>query len=286
MLEKIKYVNHIGEEISFGSGNGIYVNYNDLRDFKYVLSTNNNRIRGAKRSQVVTKKLPIVISVKENEDEIKNNLYEIFAKDTVNNKYGRIYIGDCYYECFMSGSKKADYLISKGYLKVDIDVSTDRPYWIREIISKDFDPEGITTNVVGKAVVGYACVSGSVEDIIPESIYDDETKGASIKNTHFTECDCEIIIYGEAENPYITIGENVYNIKVDVAAGERLRINTKRKEIILIHANGTEENVFMYRNKENNPYEKIKTGFNRVLWNGDFAISVTLFEERDEALWI
>ena len=30
-------------------------------------------------------------------------------------------------------------------------------------------------------------------------------------------------------------------------------------------ADGTEENVFMYRNKENNPYEKIKTGFNKKI---------------------
>lgn len=287
MLEKCYYTNHLGETIVFGHESGIYLNYNDLRDFQYALSSNNNRIRNVKRTQIVTKKLPIVISVsQEDADEIKNNLYETLAKDSLNNKYGRIYIGDCYYQCFMSGSKKSEYLISKGYLKLDIEMATDRPYWIREIASKDFDPEGIITNTVGSAVVGYACVSGSPEEIIPGTIFDDETKGASLTNTHFTDCDCEIVVYGAAENPYIMIGENVYNINVDIASGQKLKIGTKTKEIKLIESDGTETNVFMYRNKEHEAFEKVKMGFNRVLWNGSYAFTITLLEERDEALWI
>lgn len=287
MLEKCYYINHLGEKIVFGPESGIYLNYNDLRDFSFAVTSNSNRIKSLSRTQIVAKKLPLVIAIdSEGADEIKNKLYETLAKDSVNNKYGRIYIGECYYQCFMTGNKKSDYLIKKGYLKIDLEMSTDRPYWVREIVSKDFDPDGIITNRVGYAVVGYARVSGSPEEIIPGTIFDDETKGASITNTHFTECDCEIIVNGPAENPYIMIGANVYNIDVDVASGQQLKINTKTKEIKLINNTGAETNVFMYRNKEHDAFEKIKMGYNRVLWNGSYTITITLLEERDEALWI
>lgn len=43
MLEKVKFVNHIQEEMSWGEY-GIYINSNDLHDYSWDYTSNNNRI--------------------------------------------------------------------------------------------------------------------------------------------------------------------------------------------------------------------------------------------------
>ena len=41
-------------------------------------------------------------------------------------------IGDYYLQCYITASKKTDYLIRKGYMRISLEISTDRTYWVRE----------------------------------------------------------------------------------------------------------------------------------------------------------
>lgn len=278
-------MNHLGEWFNFGSESGVYVNYNDLRDFQFSVDSNSNRIRKLSRNQIVSKTLPLVIFTdSEKADEIKNRLYEIMAKDSVKTSYGRIYIGRCYYQCYMSGSEKSNYLNSKGETNISIELSTDQPYWIREV-RKDFDPSNLeVTNRVGEARVGYAMVSGIPQNA-PDGTLDDATIGAVLENTFWDSCDCDILIYGPAENPYVMIGNNVYSVSVNVPKGYILQINTKLKQIWLYDHNMQPSNVFNLRNKKYNTFQKVSAGYNRVVWNGTYKIAITLLEERDEPIW-
>ena len=285
MLERCSYMNHLGEWFNFGSESGVYVNYNDLRDFQFSVDSNSNRIRKLSRNQIVSKTLPLVIFTDpEKADEIKNRLYEIMAKDSVKTSYGRIYVGRCYYQCYMSGSEKSNYLNSKEETNINIELSTDQPYWIREV-RKDFDPSNLeVTNRVGEARVGYAMVSGIPQNA-PDGTLDDASIGAVLENTFWDSCDCDILIYGPAESPYVMIGNNVYSVNVSVPDGQILQINTKLKQIWLYNENMQPSNVFDLRNKRYNTFQKVPAGYNRVVWNGTYKIAITLLEEWDEPIW-
>ena len=90
MLEKIRFVNHIQEEMSWGEC-GIYVNSNDLHDYSWDFTSDNNKISSFNKG-IVSKAIPIIICC-DSEDEglmLKNRLLEITEKDVLALEHGRL----------------------------------------------------------------------------------------------------------------------------------------------------------------------------------------------------
>ena len=96
MLEKIKFINHIQEEMSWGEG-GIYVNSNDLHDYSWDFTSDNNKISSFHKG-IVTKTIPVIICCTSEREGImlKNRLLEITEKDVLALEHGRIVIGNYY----------------------------------------------------------------------------------------------------------------------------------------------------------------------------------------------
>lgn len=109
---------------------------------------------------------------------------------------------------------------------------------------------------------------------------------AQIINRGLTEQEAQIIIYGPATSPEITIGDNSYAVNCTVEEGDILTIDTKAKTIILRRADGTEENMFSLREPRTDFFRKIAVGSNPILWDGSFGMDVILFEERSTPEWI
>ena len=59
MFEQIKFMNHINEVMEWGK-NGIFVNYNDLHDYSWDFTSDNNKISSFKMG-IVKKTIPIII---------------------------------------------------------------------------------------------------------------------------------------------------------------------------------------------------------------------------------
>ena len=73
MLEQLKYVNHLGEEIEFGK-EGFYVNASDLYDFTWTVDSANDRISSFSRT-TQTRNLPVRIACASRADGIlKRNM--------------------------------------------------------------------------------------------------------------------------------------------------------------------------------------------------------------------
>lgn len=273
MLEKLKYINHLGEEIQFGSG-GIYVNSNDLHDFSWAITAKNDLI-AAFRKGIVKKSLPVQIVCNSEEEGIaaRNMLYEIMEKDVLAMQYGKIVIGDYYLKCYVTESKKSEYLTKKRIMQVTLGIQTDKPFWTREALTE----------------FGYGH-SGLEEGLDYNNDFDyDYTSnllGQMLKNKNFAESDFRLRIYGAATNPKITIGGHDYEVFVEFLSNEYLEIDSKAKTIILTHRDGTKENCFNKRNKESYIFEKIKAGINLVASNGDFKFDAIILEERGEPKWI
>lgn len=273
MLERFNYTNHMNETLEFGK-NKLFANENDLRDFTWEIKSKNDRISGFKKG-IVSKTIPIIMKCDNEKEgfELRNRLFEVFEKDVLTKKHGRIIIGDFSMKCFVTESKKAEYLIHGSYMRITVKVTTDFPYWCKENsttfnygsgskgknldFKRDF-PSDYTSNLVGKV----------------------------LKNTGIGETNFKINIYGACINPKITVGGHVYGVDVTVGVNEYLTIDSQAKKIILTHSDGTQENCFKYRKRDFYIFQKIRPGTFNVSANADYKFEIILLEERSEPLWI
>ena len=273
MLESLKYKNHINEVIDFGAI-GIYVNESDLRDYEWTVIQKNNKIASLSYG-VVKRSLPVVIMCSSVEEGIaaKNKLFEVTEKDALAMQPGKIIIGNYYFQCYVTRSKKSDYLINKRYLKAELTLVSDRPYWVRET-QLTFNKQSASAEA---AYLDY-----------PFDYAFDYSNGSTaqnLNNTGFVDTSFKIIIYGACTNPRITIGSHVYQVNTKVEAGELLTIDSTTKKIYLTASDGTRTNKFNSRSKESYIFEKIKPGLNSVLWDGSFNFDIIVMEERSEPKW-
>lgn len=272
MLDKIIYRNHNGKELKLGESD-IYVNSNDLRDFSWDYTTKNNRISSFKRG-VVKKTIPLIIKSNSEEQaiEIKNSLFELAEADVLTKEYGWIIIGDYYLRCFVTASKKSNYLIDKCMMNVSIEVTTDLPMWVSEK-KFSFTNVSITSDLDSGIDYKHDCPFD----------YFKKTKNKLIENDNFASSDFEIIIYGSCENPEIIIGDYIYSVQASLLTGEYIVINSVTKKIYMVKNDGEKINMFHFRSKD--IFRKIPKGTSTLTWNG-FGFDITLLQERSEPKWI
>lgn len=279
MLEKIKYVNHMKEEMQWGKS-GIYVKYNDLRNFSWSYSSESNRITSFSRG-IVKKTVPLIIYCDNEEEGLKkkNTLFEICEKDVLKKEYGKIIIGDYYLKCFVTGSTKTKYLINKGYLEVSLTVTTDLPFWVKETVN-------IFRSISESNNSGEA--NGKNFDFNYDFPFDYTNffNDKRLNNTGIVGASFKMIIYGSCTNPAININEHTYQVNAELSDNEYLTIDSMTKKITLTKYDGQKVNCFHLRNRESYIFEPIPAGENIITWNGAFGFDIILLDERSEPKWI
>lgn len=293
MLEKIKYVNNRGDTMHFGES-GIYVNENDLRDWEWSFSTDYGKIRNFSRKSA-SKTLPVEIWAADEESalEIKNRLHDVTTADIVDGTPGRLYIGDYYMTCYVTASKKSNYLTSKNILSVSLKVSASSQVWYKESKFWFGDREGLKSDIVGKAIVGYAEVgsSSSSDDSI---VYDYDYPRAyetsidarytSVVNESLTPCEFLLEISGHAANPEIIVGNDMHRVNFTIETGQTIVVDSRDRTVKAITSSGS-INLFRYRDKTEDIFKLIPPGASNISWNGDYIFTITLYQERSEPLW-
>ena len=276
MLDEFIYENHLGQRF-YGKENGVFLNYSDLRDYKWDYDTINNRISHFYRS-TTERKLPLVVLCQYEVEAIrvKNRLCELAEIDIEAGIPGKVFIGDYYTTGFITSSAKSKYLISKRFCKIDLVMTSTDPAWYQEHIH-NFTPGSSITAGVG---VGTDYPYDYQYDYAP-SAHGSYIESDSIKSNRF-----KLKIYGQAINPTIIIGGHVYTINGTIQKGETLLIDGVNKTIVLTTITGAKVNWFDKRGRESYIFEPIPTGIISVLFNGTFAFDLTVVEERSEPKWI
>ena len=274
MLELFKYVNHVGEVLDFGK-DGLFANANDLRDYSWNYDSDKNRIENFRKG-VVNKTIPVVIMANSEEEGLqkKNQIFEIFEKDVIAEKQGKIIIGDYYMDCYIYASQKSEYLTHKNLLTTSIGVVGSTGNWIKETRHEFIYSQAADTTGRGYEYgyeYDYAMGSGNTK---------------KLTNEHFAPCHFIIKISGYALEPSITIANHVYKVNETIQNNEILTIDSRKKTIMLTKNNGVQVNLFNKRNKDSYIFEKIPSGNLNVYWNSEFNFEITLFEERGEPKWI
>lgn len=275
MLEKFKYINHLGEVLEFGTGS-LFANENELHNYEWEVLTIGDKISSFKRG-IVSKSIPVLIKCDTAEKgvEMRNRIFEIAEKDVLANKPGKIVINDAYLKCFVVGSSKSEYLIHKQYMRIDLNIQTDSPGWIQEE-KYSFRLQELEKD---SAFLNYP--HGFLFD------YGNSLSIREIRNAVFNESDFEMIIYGAVVNPIINIGGNVYAVNVEIASNEYLTIDSMNKTIFLTKNTGEKVNCFNLRSRENYVFAKIPAG-NHVISSSNSRLNfdIILKHERSEPKWI
>ena len=273
MLEQLKYKNHRNEVFEFGK-DGIFVDTNDLHDYEWTVTQKNNRVSALERT-VRTYKLPVVIICETEEKGIaaRNKLHEVVEKDVLAMQHGRIIIGDYYFRCFVTKSQKKDYLRTNRHMFVDLTLTSDFPFWVKE-------------TTVPFSIVETTPGTGSLDYSFDYPIdYMGNTQSTELNNTGFVGCNFRLIVYGPCSNPTIGIADHTYQVHCAVGSNEYLTIDSSTKKIYLTSQTGEVTNKFNDRNRDSYIFEKIPAGNNVVSWNGNFNFDVILLEERSEPKW-
>lgn len=274
MLEKFKYTNHVGEVLEFGT-HPLFVNENDLRDFEWEVNSKNNKISGFKKG-IVSKTIPIVIKCKTEAEgyEIRNKVFEVFEKDIIAQRYGKISVGDYYLKCYATSSTKTSYLISKEYMLLELKVQTDVPEWVKETTLNFRQNSGSGDSEYLDFAIGFPFD------------FKNSLSVKEVNNPNFVPSNFRLTFYGKTANPSIYIGGHEYSVNVELETGEYLTIDSVDKTIVLTKYNGQKINCFNNRNKDSYIFEKIPSGSSIVTFGTSTqAFDLTLLEERSEPKW-
>lgn len=272
MLERFTYTNSFNETLEFGK-DCLFVNENDLRDFAWNITSKNDRISHFKKG-IVSKTIPVILKCATESEgaNLRNRIFEVFEKDVLTRQHGRLQIGDYYLRCYITGSKKTQYLIDKSYMVVTLTVQTDLPEWVKETTS---------THVFTEKTEDYL-------DYPYDFSFDFKNPmvSTSIINESIVSCDFIMHIYGGVTNPTLYIGQHKYAVNVSIDTNDHLTIDSVNKTIILTTASGTQVNCFHLRDRDSYVFEKIPHGVSVVTAsNSNIKFDLTLLEERSEPKW-
>lgn len=274
MLDKFYYQNNNGKRVVFGEG-GLYANYNDLRDYEWSYSDDNNIIGGFYK-EPVKKSLPIVI-VKNSLAErisLRNEIFEIFEADVLAGKKGRIYVGRWYLNCWITSISNSSYLLHRDFTKADLTVVTDETFWIKEEMSSY---SIVNTSDTG----GIDFPFGFLFDLQSSNVGQNTVINSQIFPAAF-----KLTAYGPCSNPVmVKIGGHTYQVNVSLNSGENLVIDSMNKTITKVLKDRAETSAMRYRYKKESVFEEIQPGQNELIWSGDFGFDILMYHKRSEPDW-
>lgn len=270
MLDVITHTNSNNETLDFTSL-GIFVNYNDLRNFEWGVKSKNNKITGFNKG-IVNKTIPFVFLVDQQKaNEIKNQFYEHFEIDILKEEKGYFEINGYKYYCFAVKSNKSKYLIDKRLLYLEVGITTDDSDWIKETTyTADFSSMQARTTTKYPFTYPFTYSAPKFVNII---------------NDFFTDSHAVIRIYGRCTNPIVNINDNTYQLYVTLSAEEYAEIDTFKSTITKYSSNGVQSNIFNSRNKLYDTFKKIPRGSFDITAVGVEKVDIVLIERRSEPKW-
>lgn len=213
------------------------------------------------------------IGNKQERKETANRLFEITERDIIEKKAGKLYLGDCYKECYIISGKNKGIQKRSNVVQVEMGIYAENSFWIKE------------------KFLSYPIFSGTENGFL-EFPFDfpfefaGQRKGIStLDNDHYAETDFILTIYGPVVNPIINIGGYPYEVNTTVEENEYLVINSQKNTVKRILANGAVVNEYNNRSFENSIFRPIPPGSHNVLWSGDFGWDVILKQKRSEPKW-
>lgn len=225
-----------------------------------------------KNVQTAKMKLSIMAADKEEFNTIMYEMHRIFEKDVRNMTQGKIWWNNFYKEGFVYSTSNDDYEELFESVEHEIEFLSVNPSWIRRTTYQYRAQANETGTLDYPRDYGYDYDRSDILEVL--------------ENKCIGEANFELIFYGAAVDPQITIGGNVYGLETTLKEGEYATVNSITKKIRQYSITGEETNIFDRRDRENNIFQKIPEGTLAVLRSKEMQVDVTLYDERGEPEWI
>jgi hypothetical protein len=280
----LRYINTKNQEL-YLSGGTYLADSAGLFDFEWRYNGVNNKSRGGRIESfyrdISEFNLPIEIHAYDRRQfyTALTRLYSIVDMDVAEKRPGRLVLDtDEYMECYIVGSTKTEWKDNIRTVLNGIKLVTERPFWCRDV-RFSYYPGGADS---GGAASGL--------DYLFDYAFD-YAAGSNIQiveNDNYTAADFEMVIFGAATNPTVTIGANIYTVGTDAKpvvlyAGDRLVINSRGASIKQIKPDGEVVNRYGWRDFVHDVFAPIPSGKNVMSSNAYFDL--TMFQERSEPRW-
>lgn len=275
---EIYYVNHKNQKIDLGHP-PYQMQIGDIFNHTNKYEGSGNKI---KRIYKEISTIPTVVTIEETEKisfaEAVNHFFDVTEADVTANVQGRLYIGEYYLLCNVISSDKTFWKETYTGMENAIKLLTPYPFWCHELNKTFMKGNSVTETGVKTGKLSYP-YRYPYRYSIPQDV-------GFIINDHYAACDFKMIIYGPCTNPSIMINGHLYEVKATLYTGEYIVIDSRTNTVIRYLDDGRTVNLFNWRNKDNNLFEKIPSGHCSVLWNTDaFGFDIVLFQERSEPKW-
>lgn len=305
-MQDIFYQNHLGEKINLTEWPIMIQNEGDLlrveRAFRAINegSTRERVTRWESLPRDIDLKLSIICDSEEALHAAVDRMRQVFDPDVAENVPGRFLWGESYLTAYVFAREPEDYDPDMYASDYTITAHLTRGLWTTER-RYSFLPltEGSVRYLVdvdGKYIVD---VNGAYL-VFPDKagIQKDAWHGYPYRyNYTYAAGNLALVaqndaagasafrltIFGPASRPKITVNGKDYQVRVELAEGDQLVVDSRRRTVSLIWEDGTVEDVF--RRRSAGMFQPLPAGRLTLARNGDFGFDLTVIEERGEPKW-
>ena len=285
------YINSNSRKIDLKKAPYIGVMSNSLFEFRWDYITQGQAVQKIVKFEKYMKEKTFQVLISGSTDkEYRENLdkfLQLTDVDINNLQMGRLYVGDYFLDCYIFASGKKKRYVDTLKTIVDCSIICENGNWQSEekwrfIRGVNSESNETTGNGI---LYPYDYVQDPQTHEILGYDYSAPFSTDTIINESYMDTDFEMVFYGANLLPEVTIGGNDYRINYALDADDYLTINSKKKTAVVTKYNGEKINVFKYRDRDWNIFEKIKGGGNLVIIDDNTSLDVTLYYERSEPFW-
>ena len=198
-----------------------------------------------------------------------NALHDDFETDVRNNKTGKIVWGSYYINCFVKDSDT--HPSDNGIETVNkIGIFAPYPFWIQ-----DYKIELLPSEETESEFLDFPF--NFPFDFTAPTIGE-----MTIKSDFPFDSEFEMVIFGPAVNPRVTVNYYSYVLYTTIPDGAYVVIDSRKKTVMQFNTDGTQSNIFNLRNKTDSVFKKIPSGNLRITWDATFGVNITIHRERSE----
>lgn len=282
------YVNNRGDRIDLSDYPYIFQE-GSLLDWVYSYNTDSLATRDVTYGyKMAAKTIPVKVAVlcdytiqmeerKEQWKEAVDHLADVVQADVIDGKDGRLYTDTGFYlSCKIIGSEKTDWRMGLPIMFNTLTVLSDNPVWIREETKEFFSQSEV------------AAPENGFLDYEYDYEYDYTAQKIGISDwyiDHYQANEFTMTIFGPCTDPRILVNGYPYQVFDSLEAGEYIVIDSRDNSVVKHLVNGTTQNVYDLRAKDQSVFEPIPSGYLHISWSGLFGFEITLFVERGEPRW-
>jgi hypothetical protein len=274
------YKNSQGVIINFNEEPFLGLKNNNLFDYSWTYITQGQAVQKIVKFEkvMVEKSFPVVISGDTNEKYLANldHFLQLIDVDIDRLQMGELHVGKYYLECYIFASGKNGHYLDTNKSKLTLSIVCERGNWQSSELF-DYSHGGEHEQDITVSGIDY-----------PYDYMYDFNEGFDknmIVNESYMGTDFELTFFGPTLLPEVIIGGNVYRINKELYKDEKIVVNSKTKTVTLYKADGSAENAFAYRDRDNYIFQKIQAGGNMVHWEHDLVWTIMLYYERSEPKW-